>query len=109
MDPRTEFLTVPISEVKAVEYPYLDFDYAYFVTRKLLTSLDAEGQKLWNEFYSADKRKGIGFEPSPDELEEFLTKLGLMNEEVTGRLQDYRHFKATRTHRRPDVWKTRLE
>ncbi len=95
--------------MESVEHPYIDFDYAYFVTHKLPTSLSDEGHKQWNEFYSADRRKGIGFEPSPDELEAFLQKLDLINEEVAARLSDYRYFKRTRTHRRPDVWKTRLE
>jgi hypothetical protein len=98
-----------IADVKAVEYPYIDFDYAYFVTHRLPTSLNEDGHKLWNEFYSAEKRKGIGFEPSPDELEAFLKKLGPITDETAARLDDYRYFKAHRIHRRPANWKRRLE
>ncbi|MCM2473839.1 hypothetical protein HGO38_10180 [Rhizobium sp. CG5] len=97
-----------IAEIKAIEYPYIDFDYSLFVTRNLSAGLKEEDRRLWNEFYSADLRKGIGFEPSPDELEEFLRTLHLLNDDVAARLEDYRFFKTKRMHRRPQVWKARL-
>ncbi len=98
-----------ISEVVAVEYPYIDFDYAMYVTRPLNSSLQGEDRQKWNEFFSADKRKGIGYEPKPGELEEFLKSVNLLDAETKERLEDYSYFLKHRKHRRPDQWDKRLE
>jgi len=98
-----------IADVVSVEYPFIDFDYSYFVTRGLGGNLQEEDRQKWNAFFSSEKRKGIGYEASPDELEELLGSLNLLTDDVKERLEDYRHFLKNRTHRRPDVWNNRFE
>ena len=94
-----------IQEINDVALPYIDFDYSYFVTTGIdTTELSDEDRQKWNDFFDANIRKGIGFEPSPDELETFLNELGLLEGDVVERLNDYSHFKEHRTHRRPEVW-----
>ena len=93
-----------IENVLSVEYPYMDFDYSNYVTRDLGRGLNGEALKAWGEFFSSDVRKGIGYQPSPDELEKFLASVDLLSDEVKERLEDYRHFLKTRKHRRPEEW-----
>ncbi|CAH0339412.1 hypothetical protein [Rhizobium sp. CECT 9324] len=93
-----------IEDVVSVEYPFIDFDYASYVTRKLGNGLNEDAHKAWNEFFSSERRKGIGFQPSPDELETFLASLDLVSDDVKQRLEDYRYFKKVRKHRRPEEW-----
>jgi hypothetical protein len=89
-----------IAEVLAVERRYVHFDYCQAVTRNLRRS--ETNREAWDGFFSDDKRKGIGFEPSPDELEAFLVSADLVDDEVRELLSDYRHYDRTSTHRRPD-------
>lgn len=93
-----------IEHVLSVEYPYIDHDYATYVARGLNHGLKEDKLKAWNEFYSPDVRKGIGYQPTPDELEKFLASLNLISDEVKERLEDYRYFLKTRKHRRPEEW-----
>lgn len=91
-----------IDEVLAVERRYVHFDYCSAVTHDLERRLTQENKAAWSDFFSDSKRKGIGFEPGPDELEAFLQGVSLLDDEVTERLEDYRHYDKTSTHRRPD-------
>lgn len=89
-----------IEEVLAVERRYVHFDYAHAVTHDLKPTQDKIAD--WNDFFSDRKRKGIGSEPKPDELEAFLDSIGLLDWELKERLDDYRHYDQTGSHRRPD-------
>jgi hypothetical protein len=89
-----------IAEVLAIEHRYVHFDYCEAVTYGLKPS--ASNNAAWNDFFSHRKRKGIGFEPGPDELEAFLESVDLIDDEVRERLEDYRHYDETSTHRRSD-------
>ena len=53
--------------------------------------------------------RGIGFEPSPDELEEFLGSMELLIDEVPGHIEDYRYYQEHTRHRHPDEWARRSE
>ncbi|TIO74442.1 MAG: hypothetical protein E5X74_18750 [Mesorhizobium sp.] len=98
-----------IAHVVAVEYPYIDFDYAHYVTRPLNMKVQDEDRIKWSEFFSSKKRKGIGFEPKPEELEKFLESVNLLDAETTERLEDYKYFLKHRKHRRPNEWDKRFE
>jgi hypothetical protein len=89
-----------IAEVLAVERRYVHFDYYLAVTHGLRPS--DTNRPAWDAFFSHDKRKGIGYEPSPDELEAFLISIGLVDDKVKEFLLDYRHYDKTNTHRRSD-------
>jgi hypothetical protein len=91
-----------IDEVLSVERRYVHFDYSHAVTHDLHSRLSQENMATWNDFFSPRKRKGIGFEPGPDELETFLQGVGLLDDEVRERLEDYRHYDRTNSHRRRD-------
>ena len=84
-----------IADVVAVEYPYIDFDYFHYASRGLGGDLQDEDRKKWDDFFSADKRKGIGYEASPDELGKFLGSIGL-DGDVNERVTDYRRFRQNR-------------
>ena len=98
-----------IEEVRTAERPYVLFDYAAFIVRQLHDNVPDEKRQQWDEFYSADRRKGIGFEPSPDELERFLTSMEVMTDEVREHIEDYRYYQQFTKHRRPEEWKRRQE
>ncbi len=91
-----------IDEVLAVERRYVLFDYCQAVTHTLEEKLSPEKFVAWKEFFSSVKRKGIGSEPGPDELEAFLEKVDLLDDEVRERLEDYRYYDNKGTHRRTD-------
>ncbi|NGO51633.1 hypothetical protein [Allomesorhizobium camelthorni] len=95
-----------LDRISEAEYPFIRFDYASDVTRGLAPS-DEHQKKKWNEFFNADRRKGIGYEPSPSELEDFLNQIGLVTEDVKERLEDYKYYDAEKSHRRRDVWLSR--
>ena len=93
-----------IDSVLAVEYPYIQFDYAYEVTRQIQHSVPEDKRPQWNNFFYSSNRSGIGFEPSPDEIEAFLGSVGMIDADTHERILDYRHFVKSRKHRRPEVW-----
>lgn len=94
-----------IAEVLSVERRYVHFDYAHAVTRSLSEKLAGDKKTAWNDFFS--KRQGIGFEPGPDELESFLESVDLLDQDIKERLEDYRYYDRTSTHRQPDNVLTR--
>ena len=98
-----------IEEVRKAQRPYVLFDYASFITRGLHDTVSGDKRAQWNEFFSADRRKGIGYEPSPDELQEFLSSIDLMTDEVREHIEDYRYYEQHTKHRRPEEWKHRKE
>jgi hypothetical protein len=93
-----------IEEVLSVEQPTVAFDYAYYVTTPLQGRVPLDRRPEWDAFFSHKIRKGIGTEASPDELDRFLSSMGMLDGEVTERLADYRHYLQTHTHRRPEAW-----
>ena len=96
-----------VKEIEAVENPYVHFDYAQYVVHGLESDLTGDQRTRWNDFYSHDRRKGIGYEPSPDELESFLTEMDLLKGDASERLDDYRHWHLQNVHRRPGEWAKR--
>ena len=89
-----------IDDVVAAERPFVHFDYSNWAAAS--TTPTREQQPRWNEFFS--KHEGIGSEPTPDELRQFLAELGQLSLEAEERLKDYEHYARTWQHRRPNVW-----
>lgn len=93
-----------VKEILEVEYPFTCFDYSSYVTNRISKELTQEQRLAWNEFFDHNKRKGIGYEALPDELEQFLSSQNLLNDEIKDRLEDYRYYRENKSHRRPDKW-----
>lgn len=91
-----------VREVIAVERPFLLFDYAGWAESSVKPAGRAETDK-WNEFF-ARRSAGIGSEPSPEALRQFLQQLSGFSAETEERLQDYEYYFQSGMHRRPDVW-----
>jgi len=91
-----------IRVVTEVERPFLHFDYANWVADSAKPP-PAEHRGRWNEFFS-EHNAGIGSEPSPEVLRQFVETLGQLSIETGERLKDYEHFHNTGQHRRPHVW-----
>lgn len=96
-----------VSAVADVEYPFVCFDYPYYITLGLEKNLSQEKLKQWNDFFSPDRRKGFGYEPTPDELRGFLDAMGLMTKQRTELIEDYSFYKQNHRQRRPEIWATR--
>ena len=96
-----------VSAVADLEYQYVCFDYAQYITRGLQKKLDREKILKWNDFFSSERRKGLGYEPSPDELRDFLVAIGLMTKQRAELIEDYRFYKQNHRQRRPEIWATR--
>ncbi len=91
-----------LEDVRREARPFVLFDYARAITWQLQVPDDRCVE--WEEFYSADRRKGFGFEPSPDELEAFLDSMDNLTDEIRARIEDYRYYQEHTRHRRPDEW-----
>lgn len=97
-----------IEEVRLAERPFVLFDYAHHIRRHLGGRVSGEHRQEWDEFVKGDLQKGIGFEPTPDELEEFLGSVELLDDELLEHIEDYRFYSENSRHRRPDEWKRRM-
>lgn len=98
---------MPAPKMKAIldaQKPAYAFDYFHIVMRaakKVMNGEQRAAYEIWSESFH---NKGIGFEPNPATTETFLAETGIAAEEVTGRLLDFKHFQATGTHRRTELW-----
>jgi hypothetical protein len=93
-----------VSRVLDIERPYIRFDHAHLVTRRLSPPRDQLNE--WNAFFD-ESHQGVGNERSPEELRDFLQSLGLIDQTVDDLLQDYAFYEATGQIRRPEVWADR--
>lgn len=90
-----------ISEVVAAERPFIRFDYANWASESVKPT--SEETQRWNDFFKAH-RSGIGSEPDPQKLRDFLETLSNYSEETNQRLIDYDHYSKNFHHRRREKW-----
>mgnify|MGYP000066253256 CR=1 FL=1 len=101
-------LGVPKAEQEAMFHDWHivnRFDYVHLLLgRSTIPKEIQENNELISEW---KKLREGGFEniSSPDVVEEFLRKSGMLNSEIMELLADYRFYETGRQHRRPDVWK----
>lgn len=94
-----------LRDVRAIKEPFIRFRYANYVTAAVAPDNWTPQQlEAWREFNSGERRQGIGFEPSPEELRAFLEQNGFANAEVRERLADFAHWEAKKEHRRAADW-----
>lgn len=94
-----------MADVRSVSLPFIRWRYADYVTQAVShVNWSPEQSKAWNEFFSGDLRRGIGFEPSPQQLREFVEAHGFLNPELDERLKDYASWETSQQHRRRAVW-----
>lgn len=86
---------------------FIVFDYAHYILGGVIipNRQDPQVQADWREV----RGKGLMKIATPDEIEAFLKKYGMLHEERRELLEDYRYFLKHQTHRRPDVWARREE
>jgi hypothetical protein len=94
-----------IDQVRDVSYPFACFDYAHNICRNIRPSTDKAAH--WARFW--EDHKGIGKQPSPAALREFLQAIGHLDTQRAQLVDDYAHYAEHKTHRSPERWKQRLE
>ena len=96
-----------VTAVADVEYAYVCFDFPFYITLGIHRRLDQTKLREWDDFFAANKRKGIGHEPSPDELRRFLASVGLLTPQLAELIEDYNYYRQNHRQRRPEIWATR--
>jgi hypothetical protein len=81
-------------------------DYAFWALGNALKPQDIkrDQQREFDEL----KDRGIHNPASPDQIESFYSKAGLLTPERKEILEDYRYYLKHFEHRRPDVWANKL-
>lgn len=92
-----------IAQIIAVEHPYIRFDYYGYIFRNFGRDFPSDKRVKLNEF-SAKYNQGIGHEPSPQVIEDFLKSIDELKGEPAEWLEDYKYFLKHEEHRRPDKW-----
>jgi hypothetical protein len=101
-----KFTENEIEEVTDTLYPIVCFDYAHHIWEAVSHQVPAEHGRTVKEFWDASGRnKGFGSEPTPEELDQLITRIGLKTPWIETLLDDYRHFKQQRAHRNMDRWR----
>lgn len=82
---------------------FTEFDYAYGIlgNSQLPNGASQEVAAEWKAMRSIESI------PTPTEISDFLNRNSFMTPERAALLEDYEHYRAHRTHRRPDIWKDR--
>jgi hypothetical protein len=85
----------------------LEFDYAYFIlgAHTVPDGLDTAAVSEWMSLRSG----GVEKTASPDEVQRFLAKHGFLSESMHDLIDDYRYYRANKSHRRPEVWGERTK
>lgn len=96
-----------INDVKSVEYPYVYWDYCFYIRTALHRKVPQQHKSGWEEFWRTHSEKGIGYHVEPAALASFLTEIGLFDGEVRELVDDYRYYCEHHDHHRLEVWKNR--
>lgn len=102
------FTESDVDEIMAPWHAWVTFDYRQWALdgHHLRQDLPRE---LVHRFWSLSTAPP-GATISPNDVEDVLRDTGLLNRaEYHDRLEDYRHYVHTKTHRRPEVWFQRFE
>lgn len=89
---------------------YILFDFAHYL---LGDNWSASALSL--DENTANYRKKIapkldsGQLPTPQEIQTFYEKAGIMTQEKQELLEDYEHYRQYKAFRRPDIWKQRRD
>ncbi|NEJ74891.1 hypothetical protein GR197_30980 [Rhizobium phaseoli] len=98
-----------IDKVLSLSDPYDDFDYWSWTMSPIYHADDQKVKATAGQFYDYGASKGIGHNPSAEAIETFLKSNDLYVGEIAERMKDWLYWKASRKHRRLDVWETRQE
>jgi hypothetical protein len=85
------------------------FDYAYHLLGGGQMPPAVQLMPPWREEWSTLHAGGFSRIASPDEIERFLRKVGLLDAEAAALLEDYRFYEKNKRHRRPDVWRMLID
>lgn len=101
-----------VEESKVVQtlddwHRFIEHDYRLIITggNRVPTDLPQGMHGRWKEV----RNGGVASISSPDEIEAFLRDAGMLTDERSELVADYRYFKERRQHRRPAVWFARDE
>jgi len=81
-------------------WPFIEGDYVYRILHDIpQRKLNPEQRALWENLF---KRGALGGSSSPEQLRNFLSGLGEIQNEKENLLNDYEYFLKTRTVRNPE-------
>lgn len=103
------FTDARVNKAMEIYHPYEDFDYYHWTMYGIFHSMDEKVIAVRNEFKEQHPDKGIGSNPSPEEVEAFLKSKGWNKGEVAERLKDWKHYRRKHTHRRIEQYEARHE
>src|SRR5882762_4212277 len=85
----------------------VEFDYAYFIlgAHTVPEGLDVAATGEWTEMRGG----GVAKTASPMDVQHFLEKYGVFSESMRELIEDYRYYRANKSHRRPEVWSDRTK
>ena len=80
------------------------YDYAYVILGSHTIPQGFDDPAVQTEWKAL---RNIHQIPTPDQLREFLSKWGVLDDWREELIKDYEHYLANGEHRRPDVWRER--
>jgi hypothetical protein len=88
-------------------HKYTKYDYVFHILgdSRAPSHLGHDAIEEWKQF----RHRVSQNTPTPQELENFLKKYGLLNSEREEQLKDYEHYIRKHLHRRPEEWARREE
>ncbi len=96
-----------VEEIMSAQDLYYNFDYYHWVTRCISNSQDERVKSAVAEFKNKYPDNGVGSQPTPAQVEDFLQENGWLKGELAERLSDWKHYSTTRSHRRFEEWEKR--
>ncbi len=103
---------VPPAEIESMfaEWHMVNrFDYTFYLLNAHQVPEELRNKPDLHNEWSALRAGGFARIPSPDQIEAFLRKAGMMTEEHAALLEDYRFYEREHRHRRPQIWKALVD
>ena len=101
--------TEEIEEIFREWHTVTRFDYAYHLLGGAQMPPAVQLMPPFIQEWTELRSGGLSRIASPDDVERFLTKVGLLNNEAKELLEDYRYYERSKQHRRPEVWRSLVD
>lgn len=105
-------LAVPAAEQEEIFQEWhtvTRFDYSHLLLGRHTIPTQVQANTDLHAEWSALREGGFANVPSPDSIEHFLRKAGMLDDEAQQLLKDYRYYQIHERHRRPEVWKALVD
>lgn len=101
---------IEATEKKSRWHEYTALDYVYYILQgEHFPSGDSFSPRALLEEATELRNRSVFNVASPEEVEKFLTRCGVLTLEARELIADYRHYLAHHEQRRPEIWAEREE